>query len=144
MTITKWVAAGAVAFLLIGSGHTAAWAAQIVYVGSGATPTATDQATINRVANVLGHTVTYRQATASSAADAVGQDAVIISSTVTSGDVAAKFRDVTAGVLTWEQAVWDDMLFSTTAGGTTATQTQITITQPGHPLAAGLPAGAQT
>ena len=98
----------------------------------------------------FGNTVTPVFAPASTTADALGKDAVIISSTVTSADVAAKFRDVTAGVMNWEQALQQqsrqNLLTETAERASDGAFTQLTITPTGasHPLAAGLAAGTYT
>ncbi len=98
----------------------------------------------------FGNTVTPVFAPTSTTADAVGKNAVIISSTVTSADVAAKFRDITAGVLNWEQALQQqsrqNLLTETAERNSDGTFTQLTITPTGasHPLAAGLAAGTYT
>jgi hypothetical protein len=79
---------------------------------------------------------------------AAGKDIVIISSTITSGDVAGTYKNVAVPVIEWEQAIQDDMAMTTVGGsadrGTTAGQTQIDIVNPNHPMAAGLPAGPVT
>ena len=84
-----------------------AHAADVLLIFGGANPLAPGTADDNirlRLQN-FGNTVTPVFSPNSTTADALGKDAVIISSTVTSGDVAAKFRDITAGVLNWEQAI---------------------------------------
>jgi hypothetical protein len=98
----------------------------------------------------FGNVVTPVFAPASTTADALGKNVVIISSTVTSADVAAKFRDITAGVLNWEQALQQqsrqDLLTETAERASDGLFTQLTITPTGasHPLAAGLAAGTYT
>jgi hypothetical protein len=121
-------------------------AAQILFVGSTDPPTSSDQAVIQRLTSTLGHNVTLVTGPASTTADALGKQLVIVSSSVTSGDVNTKFRDVPIGVLTWEQALWDDFQLATAGGGNPAAQTDITIRpqNAGHPLAAGLAPGNYT
>ena len=98
----------------------------------------------------FGNTVMPVFAPTSTTADALGKNAVIISSTVTSADVTAKFRDITAGVLNWEQALQQEsrqnLLLETAERNSDGTFTQLTITPTGasHPLAAGLAAGTYT
>jgi hypothetical protein len=95
-----------------------------------------------------GWQVTVVQAPASTTSSADGKQLIIISSTVASGDVAAKFRDSTVPALMWEQAVQDDFLMTLnvdgTDRGTQTGQTQINIVNTSHPLAAGLPLGILT
>jgi fibronectin type 3 domain-containing protein len=90
----------------------------------------------------LGYTVTVKLDSASVSGDATGKAIVVVSSTVTSGNVAAKFKTVTVPVLNYESAVMDDMgmtdITSGTHYGTTATQTAVAISTASHPMAAGL------
>lgn len=84
------------------------------------------------------------------AADADGKVLVVISSTLGSGDILAKFRDVTVGVLAWENNIEDDMLETlndaTLDHNTIAGQLSIDLTAAGaaHQMGAGLPAGPVT
>ena len=91
--------------------------------------------------NSLGFAVTTKAATASTSADATGKSLIVVSSTVTSGDVNTKFRDVAVPVVTWENGIYDDMkMTGLTAGtdyGTSTNQTNLTITNDKHALAAG-------
>jgi hypothetical protein len=102
-----------------------------------------DAAIQTRLQN-LGYTVTAKSGPASAAADATGKALVVISSTVTSSDVNTKFRTATVPVLLWESALYQQNymgLAGPTSGtdyGTIAGQTQVTITNPTHPMAAGL------
>jgi hypothetical protein len=99
-----------------------------------------DNAVKNRLTQ-LGFTVTVKAASAATSADATGQTVVLVSSTVASGDVAAKFRDVTVPVVAWENAIFDDMkLTGTVAGtdyGTASAQTSVNVATPSHALAGG-------
>jgi len=111
-----------------------------VYAPSGGVPTETDQALITELTVGLGHTVTLRGVTsaaekpAASEADAV--DLVVVSESVSSGNVADAFKDVTKPVLLLEGFIADDMEVATP--GTVLDQTQAEILNPDHPLAAGL------
>jgi titin len=100
-----------------------------------------DAAIQTRLQN-LGLAVTVKLDSASATTDAAGKAIVVISSTVTSGNVAAKFASVVQPVLLWENGVMDDMgmtgLTSGTDYGTTASQTTLSIAAPWHPMAAGL------
>ncbi|MCP3803165.1 beta-N-acetylglucosaminidase domain-containing protein [Allokutzneria sp. A3M-2-11 16] len=85
----------------------------------------------------LGHPVVVKQAAATTSADAEGKALVVISSTVASGEVNTKFRDVAVPVLTWEAFVLDDLGMAQDTGETWRTE-RIGVTDPGSPLAAGL------
>jgi hypothetical protein len=80
--------------------------------------------------------------TASQTGDAAFASLVVTSSSVGSGNVGNKFRDVPFPVLNWEQGLADNYLMTldqdAVTRGTTATQTQLDIVNPTHPLAAGL------
>lgn len=95
-----------------------------------------------------GYSVTVRNQTEASAADALGKDLVIISDSVNSTSVNTKFRDVMIPVINWEPSLFDDMMMTGTSSGADygdlANQSQLNIVNAGHPLAAGLPAGLAT
>ncbi len=81
----------------------------------------------------------------STTTDATGKAVVLTSSTVSSANVAAKFRDVPVPVINWEYALQDDYRFTANADTDrelAAAQTSLFITAPAHPLAGGLSAGA--
>ena len=115
----------------------------LMVVGTVSNPTlnAADEA-IRAKLESLGYNVRVMQAAASTTADATRKEMVVVSSTITSGDVAAKFRNVTIPVIMWEQAVQDDFgmtsLTDTTDRGTTTDQMDLEIINSTHPLAAGL------
>ncbi len=102
-----------------------------------------DNAVKTRLQN-LGYTVTVKGSGNSNAiqtSDATGKTLVLISSTVTSANVLAKFRHVPIPVITWKADLFDDHgMTGSTANdfGTTTAQTQLVITNSAHPLAAGL------
>jgi hypothetical protein len=114
----------------------------ILYVHASGGPNATDTEIVNHLRNDLGYTVTMIGALASATGDATGKQLVIVSSTVGSGDVSNKFRDVAVPVLNWEQALQDNFLFTldqdTVTRGTVAAQTDIEIVTATHEMAAGL------
>ena len=113
---------------------------QALFVVGNTSLGAGDQAVYDHL-NAAGWTLTVRDDGASSSTDALGQDLVLISSTVSSNQVKAKFRDVTVPALVWEPYVLDDMaMTATTAGlsyGSEQNQTDITIRDANHPLSAG-------
>ena len=105
-------------------------------VGDVASLGASDTAIRNRL-QTNGYTVQAINDETATAGSATGKGLILTSSTVGSGTLGAKFRDVTVPVINWEHAVQDDYLFTTTNGlGTAGSQTNLNITNPGHPLAA--------
>lgn len=114
-------------------------AAEVLFVVGNTTLNAGDAAVNTLLGTTMGHTVTIRQAAAATTGDATGKQLVVISSTVTSTDVAAKYNTVTQGVLAWEPGIYDDMRMVGTAAGQqgTATLTTIGIVTASHPIAAG-------
>ncbi len=74
----------------------------------------------------LGYNVMVKDAHWANTEHADGKGLVLISSTVNSGNVGTKFRDVAVPVMTWEGYLYDDMRMTmTTAGhdyGTSSTQ----------------------
>ena len=88
-----------------------------------------------------GYTVQMVADTQSATADANGKGLVLVSSTVNSGNVGAKFRDVAVPVINWEHFLEDDFGFTGNTDAerfTVGSQTQINLTNTAHPLAAGL------
>jgi|GEM_PF-691842 len=84
----------------------------------------------------LGHPVVVLAASASTTADASGKAGVIVSSTVSSGAVSTKFRDVSIPVATYESFLFDDMLMATSVGEEFS-QSNAHSVAPTHPMAAG-------
>ncbi len=125
---------------------TAAPRGKVLFVRA-ATPTAGDNVLRDRLI-ALGFDVTEKADTLLVTADAAGKDLVVISETVTSGNVGTKLTDVTVPVLSLEPSLLDDLhLTGITLGvdfGTVANQTQVNIIDPSLPLAAGLAAGTRT
>jgi glucose/arabinose dehydrogenase len=81
-----------------------------------------------------------RLGSASTSADASGAALVLISSTVNPADIGTKFRASVVPVVVWEPMLFDEFGLTGTAAGTMGTQAQVqvAITNPAHPLAAGL------
>ncbi|MFK8055638.1 MAG: LamG-like jellyroll fold domain-containing protein [Saprospiraceae bacterium] len=65
----------------------------------------------------LGYNLMIKDAQWANAAMAEGKGLVIISSTVNSGHIGSKFRDVTVPVMTWESYLYDDMRMTMTSAG---------------------------
>ena len=66
---------------------------------------------------------------------------MVISSTVTPTAVGTKFRTVAVPVVTWESGLYTNMGMTGSTNkdfGTLTKQTQVKITNPAHPLGAGL------
>lgn len=88
-----------------------------------------------------GFIVTIKDGVSVVTGDATGRDVVLITSTVTSGDVNTKFRTINVPTIVAEEALYDDMSMTgtgTSGHSTTADQTKIVISEPMHPIAAGL------
>ena len=89
----------------------------------------------------LGLTVTVIDDDFSATSDANGKDLVIISASVQTSKVNTKFRDVAVPVINNKPFLMDDMNMTGPASnidyGNYSSQTQITIQNPSHPLAAG-------
>jgi alkylated DNA nucleotide flippase Atl1 len=86
----------------------------------------------------LGFEVTLRSGSASATGDATGMSLVVISATVSSSTVGAKFRTVAVPVLVWEGWIYDDFGMTSSSGyGEISGQSALSIAAPGHPLAAG-------
>ena len=88
----------------------------------------------------LNHTVIVKSAASAVTADAAGKALVVVSSTVTPTAVGTKFRTVAVPVLTWESGIYNNMGMTGSTNkdfGTKTNSTQVSITNPTHPLAAG-------
>ena len=102
----------------------------------GALPLPSGDALTRERLEFLGHPVEVRVAATSTTADASGKAAVIVSSTVASGAVGTKFRDVTIPVATYESFLFDDMGMATSVGEEW-NQNDVNAIAPTHPMAAG-------
>ncbi|HXU81913.1 MAG TPA: S8 family peptidase [Polyangia bacterium] len=105
-----------------------------------ATPTAGDLVLRDRLA-ALGFVVTEKADSALVSADATGKHVVVVSAAVASGNVGSKLTSVTVPVISMESLIYDDMKMTGTTSndfGSTASQTQLNLVDPSHPLAAGL------
>ena len=108
-------------------------------VAESTNPNASELAVADRLAG-LGFAVDFITDSASTTASADGKALIIVSSTVTSGQVAAKFRNVAVPLICWEHAIFDDLGMTAnlaTDHNAITGQTSIQITAPEHPLAAG-------
>jgi hypothetical protein len=113
----------------------------VLFVVGNTTLSAGDAAIRTRLQG-LGATVTLRSATAATSADAQGKALIVISESVTSGDVNTKFRDSAVPVVCLEPALFDDFRLAGAVDGadygTSTNQTELELTAISHPLAAGL------
>jgi hyaluronoglucosaminidase len=85
----------------------------------------------------LGFAVEPILAAAADPTAADGTALVVISSSVASGDVGAKFRDVPVPVIAWEAFVYDDMALASSSGEQFRATT-VDFTDAATPLSAGL------
>jgi hypothetical protein len=112
-----------------------------LFVAASTTLNTSETALKTRLTN-LGFTVTVITGKNATTTSANGKTIVVISSTVLPTDVNTKFRNAPVPVATWEADIFDDLgmtgSVSGTDFGTATTQTQLAITNPSHPLAAGL------
>jgi hypothetical protein len=92
-----------------------------------------------------GHSVTIVDDGDLTVGDAAGQDAVVISSSVSSGAVGDQLNEITIGILNWENGLHDNLGFTPASGAPgqwTAVITNVTISSgPDHPLKGGFASG---
>lgn len=90
----------------------------------------------------LGFTTTVKSWSAAGSGDASNKHVVVIAGSVVLSGSLTKFRDVTVPVVVSKDVLLDDMKMTgvtqNTHYGTTASQTQVTILNSTHPMAAGL------
>jgi hypothetical protein len=90
----------------------------------------------------LGFTVTARDGTAVTSADATGKALVVISGSSWSDDVGSKFRDVTVPVVCFDRALFSPMKLTGSKSGTDYGELdyaqRLMIIDDTHPLAGGL------
>ena len=114
----------------------------ILFVIGGSAANTSEGALKTRMEN-LGFTVTVKQAgsnqnSAVNTTDAYGKAAVVISSSVVTANVLAKFRNVVVPVMLWEAELLDDQAMTLTNNWGTESGQNIAIVAASHPLAAGL------
>jgi len=89
----------------------------------------------------LGYTVTVQDDNLVQTGDATGRQLVIISNSVTSGNVGYKFTSAAVPVITWEDALFDELgmtLNGAADHGILAAQQVVDVAASQHPLTAGL------
>jgi hypothetical protein len=113
--------------------------APVLLVTGSATLNASDQAIRSRLLN-QGYPTTTKTSAAVTSADANGNVLVFIAPSVNSGALSTKLRDVAVPVITTNSGVFPNMaLTGATTGvhfGTAASQSQVTVTNPYHPMGA--------
>jgi hypothetical protein len=117
-----------------------------LFVAASTTLNTSETALKTRLTN-LGFTVTVIVGKNATTTSSNGKALVVISSTVLPTDVNTKFKNSPVPVVDWESDIFDDLgmtgSISGTDFGTATTQTQLSIINASHPLAAGL-SGTQT
>jgi hypothetical protein len=90
----------------------------------------------------LGFTVTIKSQGSATSSDATGKALVVISASVESGMVNTKYKNTSTPVLCMESYIFDDMKMTGTGAGTNygtlSSQSKLTISNIGSPLAVGL------
>jgi hypothetical protein len=104
--------------------------------------TAGDNALRDRLRG-LGYSPVIIEATAVKIADAEGADFVFVSRTIQAADIGGLFRDLPVPLMVPEYALFPKLGMTDTKvnadfGGLTVSATDLVITDPNHPLAAGL------
>jgi len=110
----------------------------LVVASNGQNPIPADAAVAARL-QTLGFQVTIVGALQSTTNDIEGKHLIVTLASVQSADLRGKFFNAPVPLINSEQAVLDnDYQMSSGGRGTSASQTQIDIVNPDHPLAAGL------
>ena len=120
-----------------------AYSQKILFHGADVDATAGADGNVQAHLETNGYDVTYMQGdmAAADGSSADGFDLVMISSTLNSGTVRGKYEDTPVALMNWEQALFRQEAgeYNMSVGGTTGNdQTDIIITDPTSPLAAGL------
>jgi len=163
---TRIAALGAFALLFVPH---ASRATDILFLTNAATPSATDQAILNRLTLTLGYTVTQEDAHIASPVDMIGHTLLMVSPTVGSSTIkgrfdwngptniggdGAMFRNFPKPILNMQNGLTDELGFTVDANAGQGTGTNagssypaggndIKIVNAASPLAAGLAAGFQ-
>jgi len=114
-----------------------------LFVAGSSSLNTADSAVVDRLRWSMGYNVTVKTAQSVSTADAYDKDIIIVSSTVASGQVNTKFRNVAVPLMTWEPYLFDDLgMVSAASGnyGNAGNQREVRLTTVPHPLVAGLQA----
>jgi subtilisin family serine protease len=86
----------------------------------------------------LGFDVSEVADTRLGSGDVSGKDLVVVSASVTSGNIGTKLTDLATPVLSMEPALFDDLEMTSASGWGTVSASRIAIVDATHPLARGL------
>src|SRR6185436_17742963 len=107
--------------------HTYAQRPAIFYVADPAALNVSEQMVVDRL-TVMGFTVTPIDDNLSDPSDATGQELIVISSTVGSGNIATKHTATAVPIVNWEVNLLDELgIQSNNANGISITASQIQI-----------------
>ena len=113
---------------------------QVLFVTGESTLNDADQA-VKLHLEEMGMIVTVVEDIHTQTSDADDKGLIVISSTVRSGDIQNKYRDVPVPVLLWEPWLYDNFMMTGTVAhtdfGNYSSTSQVVINDPSHPLAAG-------
>jgi DNA-binding protein YbaB/chitodextrinase len=107
-----------------------------------------DEALRKRLENSFGFVVDVKLARDALDVHGNGKNVIVLSESVSSGDVAGRFTSVAVPVVSLEPSLFDDLKMTGTVSntdfGVVSNQTELEIVNAGHPLASELPAGRVT
>jgi len=118
----------------------------IAFIGVSLPPTAADDALAHHLEH-QGYAVTIyddEPGNRPSAAQlAAANDLIVVSSTITSGNIAGEFRNLPVPMIFWENALLRAGRESLTDNGVVVSATSINITDNTHPITQGFPTGVR-
>ncbi|XVJ60598.1 MAG: PKD domain-containing protein [Tepidisphaera sp.] len=118
---------------------------RVAFIGGGLPPIGADGEVIEHLED-MGYEVTALDDEAanrpSAAQIASSFDAVVVSSTITSGNIAGEFRTAAIPMVYWENALLRTGRESLTDNGVVVSSTTLNIVNNSHPITAGFPLGA--
>ncbi len=134
MQMTLRDAIGAGGSITVGRSSVAFLPGALFVVGE-STAMPTKDVMVRDTLRAMGYSVRTLSARNTKAADAAGRAVVVISESMSSGDLNTKLRDVAVPVVCYESYLFDDMKMTGSAGtewGHSNPQTQINWIQPSH------------
>ncbi|MEL6890619.1 MAG: hypothetical protein AAFP84_03415, partial [Actinomycetota bacterium] len=112
----------------------------LVVTRSATSPPAADQVVIDRLADA-GHSVVLlddHDVSSTPEAAVLDHDVVVVSTTVSAGQIGSAFTDVAVPLITWEPFLHDDLGFGAAgSSGQTPSSSAVRIVDPAHPIADG-------
>ena len=108
----------------------------VLFVAGNASPPSADRDARDRLL-AAGYDVTVAAVKTTTADDASSHDLVVISSSISPTALDPAFATIATPIVTWEPYIFGTLKLTTSAGEY-GTNTTITITEPTHPIAAGL------